>query len=138
LAELLPLPPPLLLNAVNVGTIGEVGEERMKINVLVAVGIGVSVFSVGVSEGLGVNEGIAAAVRVPATMTVCAIKVLTAPGFTVGTDGVASVGTHAIIRARAATQINNFVLRVAVIFPLPHPNLIRIQVLYYFSTMMAV
>jgi hypothetical protein len=42
LAEL--LPPPLLLNAVNVGITGEVGEERMKITVFVAVGIGVSVF----------------------------------------------------------------------------------------------
>ena len=68
------------------------------------------------SEGVGVNEGMAAAVRVPAAMTVCAINVLTAPGLTVGTDGVASVGTHAMINTSAVTQTNNFDLLVAVIF----------------------
>jgi hypothetical protein len=92
-----------------------VGVERMKSTVAVAVGEGVSVLTVGVSVGLGVNEGMAAAVCVPAALTVCAIKVLTAPGSTVGTDGAASVGTHAMISARAVTQTNNLVLRVAVI-----------------------
>src|SRR5690242_92781 len=63
------LPPPLLTN-VNVGMTSGVGEERIKITVFVAVGKGVSVFWVGVSEGVGVNEGSAAAVRVDAAMTV--------------------------------------------------------------------
>src|ERR1041385_1473337 len=43
------------------------------------------------------------------------MKVLTAFAFTVGTKGVARVGTHAITSASAATQINNFVLLVVVI-----------------------
>jgi hypothetical protein len=68
--------------------------------------------------GLGVSEGIAAAVRVEAATTVCAIKVLTAPGSDVGTEGAASVGTHAMINARAAIQMNSFVFRVAVIISL--------------------
>jgi hypothetical protein len=104
-----------LLTVVNVGITRGVGVERTKITVAVAVGEGVSVATVGVSVGLGVMDGMAAAVRVPAAITVCAIKVLTAPGSTVGTDGAASVGTHAMISARAVTQTNNLVLRVAVI-----------------------
>ena len=70
-------------------------------------------------EGVGVSEGMAAAVRVDAATTVCAIKVFTAPGSDVETDeGAASVGTQAMINARAAIQMNSFVLRVAVIISL--------------------
>jgi hypothetical protein len=63
------LPPPLLTN-VNVGMTSGVGEDRIKITVFVAVGKGVSVFWVGVSDGVGVREGMAAAVRVDAATTV--------------------------------------------------------------------
>lgn len=81
----------------------------------VAVGRGVSVATVGVIVGLGVNVGIDAAVCVDAALTVCAMNVLTAFGSIVGTDGVPREGAHAMITARAVTQTNNFVLRVAAI-----------------------
>ncbi len=87
----------------------------MKITVAVGVGEGVSVLTVGVIVGLGVREGMDAAVCVLAASTVCAINVLAAPGSIVGTDGVTSDGAHAMISASAVTQINNFDLRVAVI-----------------------
>jgi len=45
-------------------------------------------------------------------------------------DGIASEGTHARITARLIIQMNNFVLWVAAIFPLPHPK--RNQVLKLF------
>src|ERR1041384_5373525 len=94
-----------------------VGEERIKRNVGVIVGRGVSVFWIGVIVGVGVAEGRAAAVLVDAATTVCAMKVLTATGFVVGTVGVPTLGTtHATISARARTQINNLVLCIAVIF----------------------
>ena len=91
------------------------GVNRTKMTVDVAVGRGVSVATVGVIVGLGVKEGIEAAVCVLAASTVWAIKVPTAPGSIVGTDGVASAGAHAMINASAVTQTNNFVLRVDVI-----------------------
>jgi hypothetical protein len=106
------VPPPLL---VNVGTTREVGVESTKMNVAVAVGRGVSVTTVGVSVGLGVVEGRTAAVCVEAALTVCAMNVPTAPESIVGTMGVASEGTQAMINASAVTQINNFDLRGAVI-----------------------
>jgi hypothetical protein len=134
LSELVPLP--LLL--VNVGITRGVGLERIKSTVAVAVGMGVSVLTIGVSVGVGVNEGIAAAVLVLAAFTVSAINVPAAPGSTVGTDGVASDGTHAMIRASAVIQTNNLVLRVAVIVSSSAPDRIRdSDVCSYFSTMMA-
>jgi len=98
----------------------DVGEERTKMMVEVGVGEGVSVFCVGVKLGVNVAEGMAAAVRVEAAMTVWAINVLTAPGSTVGTAGAANVGTHAMISTRALTQVTNFVLRVTSIFSFFH------------------
>jgi hypothetical protein len=93
-----------------------VGVDRIKITVEVALGRGVGVLTVGVIVGVGVNEGRAAAVCVDAASTVCAIKVFTAPGSMVGADGVVtSAGAHAMMSARAVTQINNFDLRVAII-----------------------
>ena len=92
-----------------------VGVERIKITVAVGVGEGVSVARVGVRDGLGVRDGMAAAVRVPAAMTVWAMKVLAAPGSMVGIDGAASCGTHAMMSASAVIQTNNLLLRVAVI-----------------------
>lgn len=112
--------------------------DRIKIMVEVAVGRGVSVLTVGVSVGVGVNEGIDAAVCVDAAATVCAINVLTAPGSTVGTDGVTRDGAHAMISASAVTQTNNFVLRVAVIISSSTSDRNRsTDSCFYFSTMMA-
>jgi hypothetical protein len=137
LSELVPPPPPLLM-LVKVGITSGVGLDRIKITVAVAVGMGVSVFTIGVSVGLGVNDGIALAVCVPAALTVSAINVPTAPGSTVGTDGVASDGAHAMMRARAVTQTNNFVLRVAVIVSSSASDRNRdTDSCDYFSTMMA-
>jgi hypothetical protein len=123
---------------VNVGITRGVGEERIKITVAVAVGLGVSVLTVGVIVGLGVNDGMDAAVCVDAALTVCAINVLTAPGSMAGACGVASDGTHAMISARAVTQTNNFVLRVAVIVSSSTSDRNRnTEFCFYFSTMMA-
>jgi hypothetical protein len=115
----------------------EVGEERMKITVDVAVGVGVSVLRVGVIIGVGVEDGMAAAVWVAAALAVCAIKVFTAPGSSEGIDGVASAGTHAMINARVMTQINNFVLRVAAIISSSTSERNQVTDLCYFSTMIA-
>lgn len=115
--ELLPPPPPTL---VNVGITRGVGLDRTNITVDVAVGVGVSVRGVGVIVPVGVEEGRAADVCVEAAMTVCAINVLTAPGFAVGTV-VVNVGTHAKTRLRVSNQMSSFVLRVD-IFPLAHPK----------------
>jgi hypothetical protein len=71
-----------------------VGVERMKITVAVAVGEGVSVGRVGVIEGVRVDVGWAAAVRVEAASAVWAIKVFTAFGSAVG-KGAANVGPQA-------------------------------------------
>ena len=97
-----------------------VGEERIKITVEVNVGDGVSVLRVGVMVTVGVDVGIAAAVRVPAAFAVWAINVLTALGSAVG-KGAANDGTHAITSATAVNQNRNFTVRVD-IFPLPHPK----------------
>jgi hypothetical protein len=94
----------------------------MKITVDVAVGAGVSVFRVGVGDGVHVEEGRTAAVCVAAALTVCAMKVLTAPASTVGTAGVAMAGTQAITSASAVTQTNHFVLCVVSIASSSHLN----------------
>ena len=112
--------------------------DRIKITVAVAVGEGVSVTTVGVMVGLGVRDGKDAAVCVLAAFTVCTINVLTAPGSTVGTDGVTNDGAQAMISANAVIQTNNFVLRVAVIVTSSTSNRIRnTDSGFYFSTMMA-
>src|SRR5690242_20115898 len=133
LSELVPLP--LLVNVVI--TRG-VGLERRKITVAVAVGMGVSGLTHDVSVGHGVKDGIRAAVWQLAALTGCAMIVPTAPGFSVGTDGVARDGTHAMMRASAVIQANNFVLRVAVIVSSSAPDRVRDpDFCFYFSTMMA-
>ena len=112
--------------------------DRINITVDVAVGRGVSVLTVGVIVGVGVNDGMEAAVCVAATSTVCAINVLTAPGSIVGTDGVTSEGAHAMISASAVSQTHNFVLRVAAIISSSTSNRNRSSDFFsYFSTMMA-
>jgi hypothetical protein len=101
-----------------VGRITAVKVGKTKMIVEVAVGMGVSVFRVGVIVGLGVRVGIAAAVWEAAASTVCAINVLIAPGSNEGTEGVTRdgrEGAQARIRARAVNQTNNFDLRDAVI-----------------------
>jgi hypothetical protein len=100
---------------VKVGMMIGVGEERIKITVDVGVGEAVTVGWVGVTEGVRVDVGRTADVWVAAALTVCAMKVPTALASTVGTPGVAIVGTHAITRAIAVTQNNQVVLRVLAI-----------------------
>jgi hypothetical protein len=86
---------------------------------------------VGVIVGVGVNVGIAFAVCVAAALAVWAMNVLTAPGFGVEADGTASEGTHARITARLIIQMNNCVLWVAAIFPLPHPKRNQVRKLFF-------
>ena len=113
-----PPPPPLELAEVEVA--GRVGEDRMKMNVEVKVGDGVSVLrGVGVCVAVDVEVGKAAAVCVEAALAVCAMNVFTWFGSAVGRSGVPNDGAHAMISARIANQNRNFTVRVD-IFPLPH------------------
>lgn len=127
---------------VKVGMTNGVGVERMKITVEVNVGLGVSVLrGVGVSVGVCVEVGIAAAVCVDAAATVCAMKVLIAPGSGGGT-GVASEGVHAKITPMTINHKSSLALYVN-IFPLASEAALKsvkvsISVLiYHFSTMIA-
>ena len=108
----------------------------MKITVDVAVGEGVSVFRVGVIEGVSVDEGWAATVWVAAALAVRAIKVLTAFGSAVG-KGAANVGTQAITSASAMIAYRNLSLRVDM-FPLHTRMGIGDRIVRYLSTWMAV
>ena len=93
----------------DVGSTRGVGVERIKITVEVALGRGVGVLTVGVIVGVGVNDGMDAAVCVDAASTVCAINVLTAPGSIVGTDGLIESGAvveRAVIDKRARVEQN--------------------------------
>ena len=130
---------------VKVGMTNGVGVDRMKITVEVNVGEGVSVLrGVGVKVGVCVEVGIAAAVCVEAALTVCAMKVLIAPGSGGGT-GVASEGVHANITPTTINHRISLALYVN-IFPLASEietedalKSIRFNLLflYYFSTMIA-
>lgn len=113
-----------------------VGDDRIKITVEVAVGEGVSVSRVGVKVMVGVEDGIAAAVFVAAAFAVWAIKLFTCCGFAVG-NGAATEGiTHAVTSATVVSQNKNLMVRVDM-FPLPHPNILGMQVVHYFSTLIA-
>jgi hypothetical protein len=93
----------------------------MKITVDVKVGVGVSVLrGVGVDVAVCVDVGIAAAVCEDAALTVCAMKVLIAPGST-GGNGVASDGTHAKTIPTTTNHMISLALYVN-IFPLAHPK----------------
>ena len=130
-----PLPPPPLLLGIEVAVAGLVGEDRMKITVLVNVGDGVSVLrGVGVIVAVNVDVGWAAAVREEAALAVCAINVFTWFGSAVG-NGAPNDGAHAMITARIANQNRNFLLRIN-IFPLPHSS-VGMQGIRYFSTLIA-
>ena len=86
----------------------------------VAVGSGVSVLrGVGLVLAVGVEEGSAAAVLVPAAFEVCAMKVLTAPGTGVETDGAVNVGTQASIKLSATNHERILVLRIDIFPPVP-------------------
>ena len=106
----------------NVGIGVKLG--MIRINVGVSVGIGVALLrGVEVIVTVGVDDGIAAAVRVEAAFDVCAINVLTAPGTGVETWGAVKDGTHAKTRLRAINQASNFVLRVDISPPVPRTEI---------------
>jgi hypothetical protein len=124
-----------MMTLVNVGIGVKLG--MIRINVGVSVGIDVAVLrGVEVIVTVGVDDGIAAAVRVEAAFDVCAINVLTAPGTGVETDGAVKDGTHAKTRLRAINQASNFFLRVDISPPVPAQKS-KLQRFHYLSTMMA-
>ena len=124
---------------VKVGTTEAVGDDIIKITVFVAVGSGVSVFrGVGVNVSVGVDVGRAAKVCVDATLAVCAMYVLMAPGSNVGTGGAAEkVGTHAMINARIANQSKIFILRFDIFSSIHTSQRDSAGHSRYFSTMIA-
>jgi hypothetical protein len=66
---------------------------------------------VTVNVAVDVNTGIAAAVCVEAASAVCRIKVLIALGSSgAGGAGVATDGTHAMIKVKAVSQSKSFFL----------------------------
>ena len=88
-----------------------VGVERMKITVDVAVGEGVSVGRVGVTEGVKVAVGCAAAVCVEAALAVEAMMVLMSFASAVG-NGVEMAGPHAMTNTIVMSRYRSFALRV--------------------------
>ena len=102
----------------------------------VAVGEAVAVARVGVIVTVGVREGIALAVCVEAAFAVWTMISPTCCGLAVG-NGPATEGiTQAVTNATVVSQNRNFMVRVDMV-PLPHPRMVRMQAVLYFSTLIA-